>query len=489
MSPLTAITGLYSQGLLYGGPVILIWSWVFTGAVTILVGLAMSELSSAFPVSGGLYFWSFMLAGKYGPVASWCVGWINLLGQIAFVAGNTYTFVEVLAAMLFLGTQDQPAGGYSPSNSMQLYMFGGLLVIYASVNTFTLKSLTHVARIGALWQVVGAFVVAVTLLFVAEKRQKWSWVLTDFEPNPASGITHPVYICLLGLLTACWSFTGYDSAAHLIEETISGDLTAGWPMLYAIMTSFTVGLLYLASLTVTIQDITTFTDPSAELATVSYVAQIMWDAFESRYSSGHASLLLMVVPLGSCWFCGLLSITSASRMLYGFSRDQAVPFWRIWTHVDGHSGVPVNAVWGVAAGAFVMSLPLIQGVTAFLATTSIATVGLALAYGMPIGLHLISRNSFEPGPFTLGRCSFPVGLIAFIWLMFTSIIFMLPGIYPITELTFNYAPVAIGGVLLLVVAAWVLSARFWFSGPRTEVDNSDVVKVKYWISDPPRHGL
>ena len=29
---------------------------MFTGAVTILVGLAMSELSSAFPVSGGLYF-------------------------------------------------------------------------------------------------------------------------------------------------------------------------------------------------------------------------------------------------------------------------------------------------------------------------------------------------------------------------------------------------------------------------------------------------
>ena len=55
---------------------------MFTGAVTILVGLAMSELSSAFPVSGGLYFWSFMLAGKYGPGASWCVGWINLLGQV-----------------------------------------------------------------------------------------------------------------------------------------------------------------------------------------------------------------------------------------------------------------------------------------------------------------------------------------------------------------------------------------------------------------------
>ena len=43
--------------------------------------------------------------------------WLELV-HIAFVAGNTYTFVEVLAAMLFLATQDQPSGGYSPSNAM-----------------------------------------------------------------------------------------------------------------------------------------------------------------------------------------------------------------------------------------------------------------------------------------------------------------------------------------------------------------------------------
>ena len=61
------------------------------------------------------------------------------------------------------------------------------------------------------------------------------------------------------------------------------------------------------------------------------------------------------------------------------------------------------AVWGVAGGAFVMGLPLLQGVTAFLATTSIATVGLALAYGIPIGLHVLRRKHLEPGPFSLGR--------------------------------------------------------------------------------------
>ena len=59
-------TGLYGQGLLYGGPAVLFWGWILTGFLTRLVGLAMSELLSKFPVSGGLYFWSFMLAEEYG---------------------------------------------------------------------------------------------------------------------------------------------------------------------------------------------------------------------------------------------------------------------------------------------------------------------------------------------------------------------------------------------------------------------------------------
>ena len=53
MSPVTAITGLYFQGLLYGGPVALIWGWVLTSIFTIAVGLAFSELCSAMPQSGG----------------------------------------------------------------------------------------------------------------------------------------------------------------------------------------------------------------------------------------------------------------------------------------------------------------------------------------------------------------------------------------------------------------------------------------------------
>lgn len=76
--------------------------------------------------------------------------------------------------------------------------------------------------------------------------------------------------------------------------------------------------------------------------------------------------------------------------------------------------------------------------------------------------------------------------VAVIWLAFIIAVFCLPTIYPITAQTLNYAPVAVGGVVFLVGLGWLLSARRWFAGPKPEVDNSDIVKMSYWLTDPPR---
>lgn len=70
--------------------------------------------------------------------------------------------------------------------------------------------------------------------------------------------------------------------------------------------------------------------------------------------------------------------------------------------------------------------------------------------------------------------------------MFCVVIFMLPTAYPVTLGTFNFAPATLGSVLLLAGVVWCLKARIWFAGPRSDVDNSDIVKAPYWISDPPR---
>lgn len=76
VSVLTGLTTLYGTGLEDGGPATMVYGWLLVGAMTMVVGLSMAEICSAFPTSGGLYFWSAKLCGsRWGPLASWLTGW------------------------------------------------------------------------------------------------------------------------------------------------------------------------------------------------------------------------------------------------------------------------------------------------------------------------------------------------------------------------------------------------------------------------------
>ena len=125
------------------------------------------------------------------------------------------------------------------------------------------------------------------------------------------------------------------------------------------------------------------------------------------------------------------------------------------------------------------------GYVAYAAVTSIATIALYLAYAMPIFLRLRQGDSWEAGPWNLGRWYKPIGIIACLWVGFISILFVMP-ITPtgvpwnkdFTWLSFNYAPIAVGGTLLLVGGWWLLSARKWFKGPIAQGSEDDLARIE-----------
>ena len=73
------------------------------------------------------------------------------------------------------------------------------------------------------------------------------------QSDPSAGINSHSYTVLVGLAALSWPLMGYDSVAHLIEETKSADAVAGRPMPWAIVWSFVTGMVYILILTVCIQ--------------------------------------------------------------------------------------------------------------------------------------------------------------------------------------------------------------------------------------------
>jgi hypothetical protein len=119
-------------------------------------------------------------------------------------------------------------------------------------------------------------------------------------------------------------------------------------------------------------------------------------------------------------------------------------------------------VWLAATLAFLLAVPSVGSIVAFTAATSIATIGLYLSYGLPILIGLLYPAGFIHGPFTLGKFSRPVALVACLWIGFITIIFCLPELNPINSQTLNYTPVAVGIIGLWCALSWFLWAKKWF---------------------------
>jgi amino acid transporter len=192
------------------------------------------------------------------------------------------------------------------------------------------------------------------------------------------------------------------------------------------------------------------------------------------------------------------AVTSASRMLFAFSRDGAVPGHRTWSKLN-HNYVPANAVLLICFLALVLAAPAWSGDAFFVyaAVTSVATIGLYVAYIIPIFLRFRAGDSFEVGPWSLGRWYKPLNVIAILWVIFICILFIMPvtdaGVPWSDDFDYksmNYAPIVFLLVLTAVTVWWHASAKNWFKGPKRTVDQEiEAEAVEEGMEPPPdSHG-
>jgi heme/copper-type cytochrome/quinol oxidase subunit 4 len=90
--------------------------------------------------------------------------------------------------------------------------------------------------------------------------------------------------------------------------------------------------------------------------------------------------------------------------------------------------------------------------------------------------------SFQRGPWHLGSWSYVVGTIAVIWVVFITILFMLPTASPIHWSNFNYTIVAVLVVIGFAGIYWLVSARNWFTGPRVQGTPEELAEIERELS-------
>ena len=459
ISILSGCLTLYGYGMKTGGPAIIVWGWPIVGIMTLMVGLAMAEVCSSFPTAGGLYYWAAKLAPRNGAAWSWFTGWFNFLGQVAITAGIDFGAAFFINALLNL------QWGVSTAHGVTIAIFAGVLLLHGLLNQFGIRLVARLNDVSVWWHILGVLIIVGVLIFAPSHHQSAREVFTGTFNG--TGFGSIFYVLLLGLLLAQYTFTGYDASAHMTEETHNAARSGPRGIVMSILVSLIAGWVLLIGITFSIQHYT------RELGALVPPAQIFADAIGV---TGAKFLLLIVI--GAQLFCGMSSITANSRMIYAFSRDGALPGSRVWHVVNKRTRTPTNAIWLAAAGALILGLPYLWNSAAYAAVTSIATIGLYIAYVIPTLLRRRQGRSFQRGPWHLGRWSAPIGIIAIAWVVFITILFMLPTASPINWSDFNYTIVAVLVVIGYAGISWLVSARHWFTGPRVQGNAEELAAIE-----------
>jgi len=470
ISILSGTLTLYYQGINYGGPVEEAYGWPIVSVFVIIVALGMAEIASKYPTAGGLYYWASKMGGAgWG----WFTGWFNLIGQIAITAGIDYgaaIFTDALLQLLWPGT-------FKGDAHEVIYVYAVILGLHALMNIFSVRLVALLNDISVWWHCLGVLIIVGFLILKPDHHQSFGTVFSKTINNSGFSHTWILYVLALGLLQAQYTYTGYDASAHMSEETQGASRGAARGIIMSVVVSAVFGYILALGVTFAIQDFKT-TGAAGTFA----VKQVFLDSLGTTTAK-----VMLAIIVGAQFYCGMSSITSASRMMYAFSRDRAVPGHQLWRRLNAQR-VPYMAAIAIAVLAFLCTFPAYfgtNGAVAYAAVTSIATIGLYIAYAIPIYLRLRMGDAWEPGEWSLGKHYRWIGIVACLWVVFIAILFMAPlspaGIpwnSNFTWLSVNYAPIAVLGTLLLVGGWWLLSANKWFKGPIAQGTLEELARIE-----------
>jgi amino acid transporter len=461
-----------------GGPIAASIGWPVLCAFVLMVAFSMAELTSRYPTAGGPYWWAHDLGGKGW---SWMTGWFNIVGLVGIVASVGYGAALFLNALL--GLYGLNILGVNFGDDVHILgetwlLFFLIIVVYTLVNIFADRALALMNNISVGWHLLGVAVILAILIFVPDDHQSVSFVFGErinnsgLHEGSTSNLGFWLLVLPIGFLLAMYTQTGYDASAHTAEETKGAATAAAQGVWRSVFWSAVIGWFVLLG----------FLFAASDVDAVNEGAGAVFAIFESSLDPWAAKLVILIATVGQI-FCGAAGLTSASRTWYAFSRDRGMPGWELFRRVN-RDRVPFNAVIAVSFFALVIAIPALFGENdypfAFFALTGICTVGLYLAYIIPVYLRLRKGDDFQQGPWNLGRRYRLVNILAIIFVVLVVYSLNLP--YTPTGLPWhddfevsvvNYTPLAI--VLPLIFGVWYLiSAKDRYQGPVRTLEEDEI---------------
>lgn len=440
-----ATSGVGGAAIGIGWPVGVILSGVFA--------LALAQISSAYPTAGGLYHWGSILGNRF---TGWLSAWLNLLGLVtvlgAINVGTFYFFFGAFGSIF----------GIEDTLVHRVAFVAVITAIQAIINHYGIRLTARLTDFSG-YLIFGTSIL-LTIVFLASASSfeiSRLWTFTNYTGTEGASGVWPLAVSgimafLLGLLLPVYTITGYDASAHTSEETTNAAHSVPSGMVSSVLWSGLFGWLFLSAFIIMIPNM----DEAAKQG---------WNVFfwgmDQQVNPALKNFLYILI-FAAQFLCGLATVTSASRMLYAFSRDGGIPgASKALASVHTKLRTPVAAIWtsSILSVLFVWltSAITIAGTPAYSIVVSCTVIFLFLSFTLPIALGLLTIGGPKwpkMGPWNMGIGTFKI--VAVLSILAMVLLFII-GIQPPNDWALEITV----GFLILSLIVWFAFENKRFRGP------------------------
>lgn len=376
--------------------------WIVGCMVSGVFALAMAQIASAYPTAGGLYHWASILGNRF---TGWLTAWLNLLGLITVLGA-----INIGTAFFFQSTFGGLVGMNTSAGHVVIFVVI-ITILQALFNHFGIGLTTKLTDLSG-YLILGttAALIVLCLAFAPSIDISRLWTFTNNTGDAGGGVfpqsNSMLYAFLLCLLLPVYTITGYDASAHTSEETMKAAHSVPQAIVSSVLWSSLAGWAMLCAIVLAIPDL-------------AAGAKQGWGVFFETMNAilpGTVKQILFFAILIAQWLCGLATVTSASRMLFAFSRDGGMPLGsKMLAKVSPQYRTPVAAIWAAAVlemiYVYAAQFATIgdAGTQLYVIVVNSTLVFLFLSFIIPIMLGMVAYGTSKwphPGPWAMSTGMF-----------------------------------------------------------------------------------
>ncbi|KAF2009030.1 amino acid transporter [Aaosphaeria arxii CBS 175.79] len=442
-SPMAAILINSFYQIIYGGHWGLTWGWVIACVFLFPQALTVAELCSSMPTNGAFYWYTAALAPpRFSKPLSFIAGWITTLSLFTSLASFAFACASSYAVLIPVMVPT-----WTPTNPQMLAMALAILALWALLNMLRFEkiAMVMVAISGVVLATTAIFIVALPASQAAQNISFASGYTALLKYENFSEWSRAVAVPFT-FFTAFWSVTGWQSPCYVVEGIQNARTTAPRAIIISFSAMATMGTIVCLICSFCLTDIeAAATDPSG--FPLFTLILNLWGV--------KLGFTFLIIIVSTTIFGGSSLLFSSACQIAAFARDGGLPYPHLFSYVHPGTSMPLYSTLLLVIGtvlALLFSLSPVAGPIIY----SLAVIMNVLVYLLPIGLRLVApKERYTPGPWNLGRMSWPVAFCGFVTGCWLIVMETFPTTPNWTVASFNYNWVVSLATMGIAALLWV----------------------------------